>query len=376
MKRVLAMILQLCLFAFCITACGRSEVSRDASVPARPAEQDLETTAKMGEQETAEPEERNTEPMAEQEQTEQSEAAESTEPTSQKQTEYLEAIPAAYFENLDRPGQVIQVTYESQDYTGDDTAITKPAFVYLPYGYDESDTDTQYDILYLMHGWTMTANDFLGEGRSNLVNILDNMIAFGDIPPVIVVSATFDAENQPQSFSRSVEELSVFHNDLRQNLMPFIENRFHTYAKDVTEEGFENSREHRAFGGFSLGAVTTWYQFIYNLDYIKNFVPMSGDCWIMGTYGGRYYPVETVDYLEDMLSEGGYEEDGFRIYQGIGTDDPIWDQTDSQIQEMFTRETFTSQNLHYAIIEGGRHDIDACERYLYYALQDFFGGEE
>lgn len=375
MKRVLTIILQLCLFAFCIIACGQSENPKDASVPAQLAEQGLETAAGMGEQETAELEERNTGLMAEQGQTEQSEAAENTEPASQEQTEYLEAISAAYFENSDRPGQVVQVTYESRDYTRDDTVIIKPAFIYLPYRYDESDTDTRYDILYLMHGWTMTANDFLGEGRSNLVNILDNMIASGDIPPVIVVSATFDAENQSQSFPRSVEELSVFHNDLRQNLMPFIEDRFHTYADDVTEEGFENSREHRAFGGFSLGAVTTWYQFIYNLDYIRNFVPMSGDCWIMGTYGGRYYPVETVDYLEGMLSEGGYEENDFRIYQGIGTDDPIWDQTDSQIQEMFTRETFTPQNLHYAIIEGGRHDMDACERYLYYALQDFFGGE-
>ena len=80
-----------------------------------------------------------------------------------------------------------------------------------------------------------------------------------------------------------------------------------------------------------------------------------------------------MDYLENMLAEGGYGEGDFRIYQGIGTDDPIWDQTDSQIQEMFTRSTFTPENLHYAIIEGGRHDIDACERYIYYALQDFFG---
>lgn len=40
------------------------------------------------------------------------------------------------------------MTYESQDYTGNDTAITKPAFVYLLYGYDENDTDTRYDILY------------------------------------------------------------------------------------------------------------------------------------------------------------------------------------------------------------------------------------
>lgn len=121
--------------------------------------------------------------------------------------------------------------------------------------------------------------------------------------------------------------------------------------------------------------MTTWYQFVYNLDYIKYFIPMSGDCWVMGTYGGLYHPVETVDYLEDVVTEGGWEEDDFRIYQGIGTSDPIWDQTDNQIQEMLTRDLFTAENLHYAIIEGGRHDIDACERYLYYGLRDFFGSE-
>ena len=302
-------------------------------------------------------------------------AAESEETIVQEQTEYLDAIPTEYFEISNQPGQVIQVAYESQDETRNGSAITKTAWVYLPYGYDERDTDTRYNILYLIHGWTMTADDFFGGGQSNLVRIFDNLIEAGDIPPVIVVSATFDAENQAQSFSRSVEELSVFHNDLRENLMPYIESRFHTYAEDVTPEAFQASREHRAFGGFSLGAVTTWYQFIYNLDYIQYFVPMSGDCWIMGTYGGLYQPAETVDYLENVISEGGYAEEDFRIYQGIGTDDPIWDQTDSQIQEMFARSTFTPKNLHYAIIENGRHDMDACERYLYHALQDFFGEE-
>ena len=143
----------------------------------------------------------------------------------------------------------------------------------------------------------------------------------------------------------------MFHRDLRENLIPYVESHYHTYAEDVTEEGLRASREHRAFGGFSLGAVTTWYQFIYNLDYIKYFVPMSGDCWIMGNYGGRNYPVETVDYLEQVVADGGWSGDDFYIYQGIGTSDPIWDQTDSQIQEMLTRDLFTADNLHYAIIQ-------------------------
>ena len=295
----------------------------------------------------------------------------------QAQTEYISAVPEEYFAPSDHPGQVVELTYDSRDYTdAAEPAIQKTAYVYLPYGYDETDSDTRYDILYLMHGWTMTAGDFFDTARRGIVPMLDHMIANGDIPPVIVVCATFDAQNQSQGFSRSVEELSVFHRDLRENLIPFVESRYHTYAQDVTEEGLRASREHRAFGGFSLGAVTTWYQFIYNLDYIKYFVPMSGDCWIMGTYGGRNYPVETVDYLEQVVSDGGWSGDDFYIYQGIGTDDPIWDQTDSQIQEMLTRELFTADNLHYAIIQGGRHDIDACERYLYHALQNFFGDQE
>ena len=286
-----------------------------------------------------------------------------------EQTEYIGSVPEGYFEESQRPGRIEEVVYESRDYTSEtEEVIEKPAYVYLPYGYQETDTETRYDILYLMHGWTMTAGDFFGDPQSGIVNMLDHMIENGDIPPVIVVCATFDAENQSQGFSRSVEELSVFHRDLRENLIPYIESRYHTYAEGTSEEALQASREHRAFGGFSLGAVTTWYQFVYNLDYIKYFIPMSGDCWVMGTYGGLYHPVETVDYLEDVVTEGGWEEDDFRIYQGIGTSDPIWDQTDNQIQEMLTRDLFTAENLHYAIIEGGRHDIDACNGYNAFAL--------
>ncbi len=318
--------------------------------------------------------------QAQQEQTAQAvEAAEDMDredPAPREQTEYISAVPEEYFASSDHPGQVVEITYDSRDYTDSaEPAIQKTAYVYLPYGYDEADQETRYDVLYLMHGWTMTAGDFFNTAQSGIVSMLDHMVENGDIPPVIVVCATFDAQNQSQGFSRSVEELSVFHRDLRENLIPYVESHYHTYAEDVTEEGLRTSREHRAFGGFSLGAVTTWYQFIYNLDYIKYFVPMSGDCWIMGNYGGRNYPVETVDYLEQVVADGGWSGDDFYIYQGIGTSDPIWDQTDSQIQEMLTRDLFTAENLHYAIIEGGRHDIDACERYLYHALQTFFGDQ-
>ncbi|MBQ6910081.1 MAG: hypothetical protein IJQ29_08170 [Synergistaceae bacterium] len=290
-----------------------------------------------------------------------------------EQTEYISQIPSSYLRQAANRGQIITENYRSRDYTlsssGNSSEIIKTAYVYLPYNYDES---KQYNILYLMHGWTMTAGDFFND--SSVINILDNLIANGSIEPLIVVCATFDADNKSQSFSRSVEELSVFHNDFRDDLVPYIESKYSTYAgKNVSAESLRSSREHRAFGGFSLGAVTTWYQFIYNLDCVKYFLPMSGDCWIIATYGGRDYPAETTRYLEKVVSDGRWNEEDFYIYQGIGTADPIWEQTNNQIQEMIKTSTFTARNLHYAIIQDGRHDLTACEMYIYHGLQKFFG---
>lgn len=240
----------------------------------------------------------------------------STTSMTTQQTEYISSVPEEFFRTSANRGRVIQEIYRSKDYT-----------------------------------------------TSSLVNILDNLIARGMIEPLIVVCATFDAENRSQSFSRSQQELLVFHNDLRENLIPYIEGKYSTY----------NSREHRAFGGFSLGAVTTWHQFIYCLDLIKYFLPMSGDCWIIGTYGGRYYSEETTSYLENVVHNGNWQANDFYIWEGIGTNDPIFTQTDNQIQAMMKTQTFTPENLHYGILQDGQHDLTACETYMYHALQIFFG---
>ena len=197
MKRLMAAIVLMLVIVCCVTACagsGVSAVNRKTDQEIRPEEamKEPETTAGSS-----------------------GDTGEDT--ARQEQTEYIGTVPDACFENAKQQGQVTEIRYESRDYTADDEpAIEKTAYIYLPYGYDEDDSETRYDILYLMHGWTMTAGDFFQDPQSGIVNMLDHMIQSGDIPPVIVVCATFDAQNQPQNFSRSVEELSVFHRDLRE----------------------------------------------------------------------------------------------------------------------------------------------------------------
>ena len=92
--------------------------------------------------------------------------------------------------------------------------------------------------------------------------------ADGDIEPLIVVSATFYHENSSTDFGSSEDALRAFHNDFEKHLMPAVEGQFHTYAKSTSDEDLKASRDHRAFGGFSLGSVTTWLQFCYDYDYI------------------------------------------------------------------------------------------------------------
>lgn len=293
-----------------------------------------------------------------------------------KQVSYTTEVPKEYRREAQQQGEIVRVEYETKDYTStSDETIIKPAYVYLPYGYGENDRETKYDILYMMHGWTMTAESYFDPSSSDMIDLFDNLIENGDMRPTIIVSATFDTENQPQDFGRSTEEIAEFHQELRNDLMPYIESHFHTYAEGISEADFRNSRAHRAFTGFSLGGVTTWYQFVYNLDYIRNFISMSGDCWILGTYGGRYQPVETTKYLENVVKDGDWEKDDFYIYAAIGTSDPIWDQVNNQLEEMMKSDEFTPDNLHYAIKEGGRHDMVAATEYLYHALPIIFGAK-
>ena len=287
------------------------------------------------------------------------------------QTGYTKNIPSEYFIKSNHKGKIIKIKYPSKDYTKNSKNIIKEAYVYTPYGYDENNTNRKYNIIYLMHGWTMTAEHYIF--KCNITTILDNMIEKKIIEPLILVSATFDAENKPQDFGLSVQELRVFHKDFRENLIYAVETNYNTYAnRSKNIQDYINSREHRAFGGFSLGSVTTWHQFIYNHDLIKYFLPMSGSCWYFGGYAD-YYPVKTCDFFENMIKENNLDKKGYFIYATTGLYDGIKHQMDVQMEEMLKRKNqFTIDKIVYYYKRDGQHDLDAVEEYLYNALPLFF----
>lgn len=316
-----------------------------------------------------------------QQQTEQNETEASSEDTKEssdvtlnketiEQTGYTTAVPSSYKTASDHPGTVTRVDYDSKDYARDGAAITKTAYVYTPYGYDENDEETRYNIIYLMHGWGGHAGEYFE--YTSTKNVFDHLIENGDIPPIIIVSATFYNENSNTDFSSSISEFRQFHRDFEENLMPTVEGRFHTYAKSASDEDLKASRDHRAFGGFSLGSVTTWLQFCYDTDYIRYFLPMSGSCWYYGTYGD--FQIErNVDFIEQLVKDNDLDERGYFIYHAVGTNDAVKSQSIDMAEEMLERsDVFTPEHYVFYQKDGGYHDFDAVQEYLYNALPLFF----
>ena len=184
----------------------------------------------------------------------------------------LWAVPARYDEEEPKlAGTVEEVVYDTRAYATDERSVKKTAYVYLPYGYSE---EKKYNILYLMHG---TGDDEKYWLKTNPYNktMLDNMIADGDIEPLIVVTPTFYVEDD---CADDLDQLTYsFAKELRNDLMPEIESSYSTYAKSADDAGFSQSRDHRAFAGLSRGAVTMYHSALcQSLDYFSWFGAFSG----------------------------------------------------------------------------------------------------
>ena len=184
----------------------------------------------------------------------------------------LWAVPEKYDgAESEQTGTVEEVVYETKAYATDERTVTKTAYVYLPYGYSR---EKEYNILYLMHG---TGDDEKYWLKTNPYNktMLDNLIASGDIQPLIVVTPTFYVEDD---CADDLDQLTYsFAKELRNDLMPEIESSYSTYAKSADDAGFSESRDHRAFAGLSRGAVTMYHSVLCrSLDYFSWFGAFSG----------------------------------------------------------------------------------------------------
>jgi len=126
---------------------------------------------------------------------------------------------------LSRPGTVDKEILES-------TNPPQEFFIYLPPCYDDK-PDRHYPVLYLLHGQTYTADQWI---RLGAVDLMDNLILSGETMPFIIVFPDDRYWNQPSG--------TGFGQRLTNDLIPYIDLTYRTLP----------SRNHRAIGGMSRGA--------------------------------------------------------------------------------------------------------------------------
>lgn len=193
----------------------------------------------------------------------------------------LQEIPADYYTEADMQGSLVELnyeTYESRTYEQKSRKLNKRAIVYLPYGYSENE---RYNVFYLMHGGWSNETTWLGtpERPGTFKNVIDHAVSDGKMKPFIIVCPTYNNESPSDSgdYTLAYGTLTVnYHNELMNDLIPAVEGTYSTYADNVTPEGIKASRDHRAFGGFSMGSVATWHTFLNCLDAFRYFMPSSG----------------------------------------------------------------------------------------------------
>ena len=173
----------------------------------------------------------------------------------------LEYIPDSYQQPAEHPGTLEKLTYqtwESFSYEAKNQSLTKEAWVYVPYDYDEN---RQYNIMYLSHGGWANETTIMGTDTEPHVfkHIVDHAIEDGKMQPILIVLPTYNNTSPEDSgdYGLAIQLTNNFHNELINDLIPAVESKYSTYAEDTTPDGLAASRNHRGFGGFSMGSVNT-----------------------------------------------------------------------------------------------------------------------
>lgn len=282
----------------------------------------------------------------------------------------LEYVPEGYTRPAEHPGTLERLdyqTWESFSYEEHSQQLTKTAWVYLPYGYT---AERKYNVLYLSHGGWSNETTTMGTPDSphDFKHIVDHAIEDGKIQPLIIVLPTYNntSESDSGSYSLALRLVDNFHNELVNDLIPAVEGKYSTYAEGTDRAGLAASRNHRAFGGFSMGSMNTWHTFEHCLDSFRYFAPSSGG------------PIGNGAYMADIVNRSEYGPDDFFIFTASGTEDFAYSGFKNGVMAMAETDVFTladseqDGNLSFREREGYAHDGRAANEYMYNALRFFW----
>ncbi|WP_319226291.1 alpha/beta hydrolase-fold protein [Draconibacterium orientale] len=230
-------------------------------------------------------------------------------------------------------------------YTSKTVGTERTTLVYTPPGYS---AEKSYPVLYLLHGIGGDEFEWLNGGHPEI--ILDNLYAEGKVEPMIVVLPNGRAMKDDRAEGNimapdKVQAFATFENDLLNDLIPFVENKYPVIA----------DREHRAIGGLSMGGGQSLNFGLGNLDVFA---------WVGGfsSAPNTKQPAELVPNLDEAKKQLSL------LFISCGDKDGLI---------TFSKRThdYMSENdipHYYYVIPDGQHDFNVWKDSLYNYAQLLF----
>ena len=293
----------------------------------------------------------------------------------------IEKMPGEYTRDAFDQGTLEVITYrstmigtekEKKNGSGMNT-LTRRAMVYLPYGYDP---DTNYDIMYIIHGRGGSYKTWLGtpSDPGQFKNVLDHMIEGGVIPPMIVVAPGLNYRYETDN-----KCMAGISHEIAYELMPAVESKYSTYAGGVDADSFAASRDHRIVAGFSMGGSATWHIMKNHIAWFRYFIPMSMamyyDDW---GYSGKK-SIQASESIIASIKKQGYGPEDFEVYVATGEYDYKADAAYMQVYDLsksevfkYTDTGFSRGNITFKIWPNRWHSYRESFPYLYNALAEYY----
>ncbi|WP_321372584.1 alpha/beta hydrolase-fold protein [uncultured Draconibacterium sp.] len=230
-------------------------------------------------------------------------------------------------------------------YTSKTVGTERTTLVYTPPGFS---AEKNYPVLYLLHGIGGDEFEWLNGGHPEI--ILDNLYAEGKVEPMIAVLPNGRAMKDDSATGNvygadKVEAFANFENDLLNDLIPFIENKYPVIA----------DREHRAIGGLSMGGGQSLNFGLGNLDVFA---------WVGGfsSAPNTKQPAELVPNPDEAKKQLSL------LFISCGDKDGLFS---------FSKRThdYMSENdipHYYYVIPDGQHDFNVWKDSLYNYAQLLF----
>lgn len=247
-------------------------------------------------------------------------------------------------------GTVTGIAYPSHDYvTGNAATYQKPAWVYLPAGYNAADKKTKYPLLILMHGYQQNQNTWgisdKGTG-GKIKGYMDRGMFAGDVTKfVLVVVNGVASKNYADGKGTDIPGYNAFGGELRNDLIPYM--RAHYNIAD--------GRENVAMAGLSMGGMQTLN------------IGIGDTLDLIGWFGAFSFTMPTAADLDAKMKANGFDSyDVKYLYAICGDQDFIakWDAYEKGVKDLSEGydKVELGKNFSYERFEGGTHDFPVWYR--------------